>query len=156
MLCKGCGKEFRLKSNKGVGAELDRISAYLEPTPEPSCPNAACANHGHGFYAEGHLYTKHDRRGGSGRLRCRACRQIFTVSVRAISHQRTSHANRTVFAELVTKKPIRGIAQVTRLDPATIYDKIDFIHSQCLGFAGEREREIENLAPHSLTLCVDS
>ncbi|WP_139284078.1 hypothetical protein [Rubrimonas cliftonensis] len=47
----------------------------------------------------------------------------------------------------MTTKPIRGIARITGLDPPAIRDKIDYIHSRRLGFAGEREQEFKNLAP---------
>ncbi|WP_200338731.1 hypothetical protein [Rhodovibrio sodomensis] len=41
-----CEQRSSIKSNLGVKEELARISAYLEPAPEASSPNARCENHG--------------------------------------------------------------------------------------------------------------
>ena len=35
--------------------------------------------------------------------------------------------------------PVRRIAEIEEVSPRTVYDKIDFIHRQCLAFARERE-----------------
>jgi len=57
--------------------------------------------------------------------------------------------------ELVTKKPIRGIAEVTGLTPKSIYDKIDFLYRQCQGFLGEREAEAHRKSRGYIRLCTD-
>ena len=156
MLCKACRRSFMLKSNKGVAAELRRISHYLDASAEPSCPNGDCANHGRGVYSARGAYRARGARSGMRRYLCKACDVHFSVPERSTCRQRAPHENRTVFVEIVTKKPIRGIAQVTGLDAATVYSKIDFIHRQCLAFAGDRERRLEDIDHHSLRLCVDS
>jgi transposase-like protein len=156
MRCKGCGKEFRLKSNKAIAAEIARISRYMTPGPEPCCPGPGCPNRAHGVYTAPDAYQDRGERNGVRRFRCRACKLLFSVPERSTHRQRKPHLNRMVFAELVTKKPIRGIAEVTGLDPHAVYDKIDFIHRQCLRFAGERESRLEGMKHKALTLCVDA
>ena len=156
MKCQVCGKTFLLKSNVAVAQELERISEYLLPKPEPTCPTRGCENAGLGVFSNPEAFPIRERRKGAQRVQCRACRRRFSVSISAIAKQNSPHHNRAVFVELVTKKPIRGIAQVTGLDPASVYEKIDFIHRQCLGFAGERERKLSETSHKRLALCVDS
>lgn len=60
-----------------------------------------------------------------------------------------------IFKELVSRKPIRGIIHMTELGSAAVYGKIDFIHAQCLGFAAERERRLQNIVRKSVRLVVD-
>src|SRR3546814_8129494 len=45
MACMTCGTLFYLKSDIAISQELQRISSYLEPLAEPSCPSPACENH---------------------------------------------------------------------------------------------------------------
>lgn len=138
MVCKGCGREFRLKSTRAAAAEIARISRYMTAEPEPSCPAIGCANAGRSVYTAPGSYQNRGARVGVRRFRCRACGSLFSVKERSTVRQRKPHLNRTVFAELVTKKPIRGIAEVAGLDPSAVDDKVDFIHRQCLRFVGNR------------------
>src|SRR3546814_13408849 len=55
------------------------------------------------------------------------------------------HENELVFKLLVNKNSIRSIARVADLSPKAVYGKIDFIHRQCLAFAADRERDLQNL-----------
>jgi hypothetical protein len=62
MGCGKCGTLFYLKSNQAVWEELERISRYLEPLVEPSCPDSTCENASQGvlsspgaYYTDGRL-----------------------------------------------------------------------------------------------------
>src|ERR1700674_2425171 len=43
--CGRCGESPPIKSNLAVHEELERISSYLSPVDEPSCPDEKCPNH---------------------------------------------------------------------------------------------------------------
>lgn len=88
-------------------------------------------------------------------MQCKSCRRIFNVKDKATAGQRQPHKNRMVFMEIVTKKPVSGIAQVADLSPKAVYDKMDFIYQQCLGFVGEREAQAHKLRRKYARLCVD-
>jgi hypothetical protein len=72
-----------------------------------------------------------------------------------ICRAKEAHENKTVFKEIVSKKPIRGIASMTELSPKAVYDKIDFIHGQCLGLVGDREARAHSIHRKYVRLCVD-
>lgn len=153
--CKRCLRTLSIKSNAAIAAELSRISAYLEPRPEPSCRTPDCANAGVGVYSRPEAYAAHGGRGGAQRFRCKACRKTFSVERKATARQKAPHLNRTVFAEVVSKKPLRGIMEVTGLSASAVYDKLDFLYRQCRGFAGERERRAHRVERKRVQLCVD-
>lgn len=155
LYCKTCGKSSQIKSNKGIAEELQRISAYLEPPAEPGCPTPGCDNERVGVFSNPEAYICKARLKTSRRLLCKSCRHQFSVKDRAFTGQKQPHKNKTVFMEIVTKKPIRGIAQIAELSPKAVYDKIDFIYAQCRGFAGEREAKAHRIRRKYVRLCVD-
>ena len=121
----------------------------------PCCPEPACANHGVPLPAGRYKrfgYTRH----GSPRIRCLAdgCGRTFTLQ-RAIRRQRKPHENKTVFKALVSKAPVRSIAFQADLSPQAVYDKIDFIHRQCLAFAAAYERRLPESTRDRLWIQVD-
>lgn len=143
-----------MKSNTGIREELNRISAYLT-TPEPSCPNVSCANHDKDvskfrsqYRAYGH--TKAD----SPRWLCKACGKVFSQRKR-YREQVKSYKNALIFRMLVNKGAIRTMARVADVTPQTVYDKIDFIHNQCLAFLASRESQIAALKLPRLYICTD-
>ncbi|WP_245446317.1 hypothetical protein [Metarhizobium album] len=71
------------------------------------------------------------------------------------ARQRTSHENKTVFQLLVAKVALARIAQVTGLHPKTVYDKIDFIHGQCVKFVADRERRLPEMRLGDMRLATD-
>ena len=42
--CKLCGAIFPIKSNLGVYEEAMRWGEYVDPDPEPACPNKQCSS----------------------------------------------------------------------------------------------------------------
>lgn len=153
--CQLCGSSTAIKSNKAIKEELDRIAAYLAPIKEPCCPQEFCEGGKKGVYSDPDAYTCKAKLRSSKRLKCKSCGTIFSISTTSTHRQQKPHENRLVFAELVSKKAIRGISKVTELRPAAIYGKIDFIYRQCLGFLGEREAEAFRIRREYVRLCVD-
>jgi hypothetical protein len=153
--CRQCGQLSSLKSNEGIREELDRISAYLRLPPEPSCQTPGCLYRGRGIETHAGLYQYRGRtKSGSERWRCKGCHRSFAVSS-PIRRQRRSNENREVFLALVNKAPIRGIARARDLSPKAVYDKIDFIHRQCLAFVADRERDMRRARLARLYLATD-
>jgi hypothetical protein len=69
--------------------------------------------------------------------------------------QKKPHENKLVFKLLVNKNSIRSIARIAELSPKAVYDKIDFIHRQCLAFAADRERDLQRLPLRRLFISTD-
>lgn len=163
LLCRKCEEYIPIKSNQGVYEELKRISAYLEPKPLPSCPNQDCANSiifvGTNIALRGKCYSKFGTtKSGSQRYRCNSCGKTFAIPTNErspIARQTKSHVNYLIFRSLVRKMPLRCIAETVGVDPATIYDKLDFFHRQCLSFASSRERDIPYMHFDRLYVAVD-
>ena len=63
--------------------------------------------------------------------------------------------NETVFKLLVNKMPFNRIMEVAGISAGTLYGKIDFIHQQCLAFAGDQERRLPDITIPRLYLSVD-
>src|SRR3546814_6357159 len=55
MACMTCGTLFYLKSDIAISQELQRISSYLDPLAEPSCPSPACENPAEGEIGRAHV-----------------------------------------------------------------------------------------------------
>jgi len=55
----------------------------------------------------------------------------------------------------INKSPLRRIAAVTGLSMPTLLRKLDFVHRQCLRFAGERERQLTERQLGTRYICVD-
>lgn len=67
LLCTKCQQRSSIKSSLGIKENLTRISAYLAPSPAPSCPNARCKNRRVPISASGRYYRQ-------GRRSTESCR----------------------------------------------------------------------------------
>jgi hypothetical protein len=125
LACMKCGSSLYLKSNQAVWDELQRISRYLEPAAQSSCPAPDCENSSQGVIsAPWAYYTDGKTPWGSQRWKCRCCGKRFSAK-RPTTGQKKPHENRLVFKLLVNKNSIRSIARVAEISPKAVYDKID-------------------------------
>lgn len=153
--CRKCGEHISLKSNLGIKEELDRIGAYLRPSLGPACQNKECVNYRQPVRKTPRGYYSHGRtRFGSPRYKCKACGSVVTETT-GRRRQHKSYENRLVFELLINKSPIKAMARVADLSPKAVYDKIDFIHEQCLAFARDRESELPNIPIRRLHISTD-
>jgi transposase-like protein len=153
--CARCGEAPPLKSNLAICEEIKRLSAYLAPEQEPSCPNGSCDNRQIGISTPKVYNSFGKTKGGSQRYRCRLCKTTFAVSNRVTLRQRLPEANETVFKLLMNKMPLKRICETAGINIITLYRKIDFIHQQCLAFAAHYERNIPRIAIPRLYVSVD-
>lgn len=157
LICKLCGESLPMKSNLGIGEEIYRLADYLTPAELPACPSAACENrlvpvngNKKAYYAFGKTSQ------GSKRYKCRSCGKTFSVGQRATLRQRLPQKNLQLFRLLMNKMPMTRICEVAGISIQTLYDKIDFIHRQCVAFVAEHERKLlEGLAISRLYVAVD-
>lgn len=140
--CHACGEYPPLKSNQGIAEERERLGAYLSAPPEPSCPDLDCANNGIGVSTGSPHYRSYGTtRAGSKRYRCNACTKTFSVGYSTVG-QKQPHKNRLIFRLLMNKSPFRRLCEIADIAHGTLYPKLDFLHRQCLAFAGHRERRL--------------
>jgi transposase-like protein len=140
--CSLCKEQFPLKSNQAIYEEVERLTDFLIPPPQATCPNAACPNHKIGIDAGKKAYQSFGRSAiGSQRYRCKGCLGTFSVG-KATRYHKKPHKNKLVFMLLVNKSPLRRISEVAELHPAAVYGKIDFLYRRCLEFLGSRERRL--------------
>jgi transposase-like protein len=100
-------------------------------------------------------YSFGKTKSGSQRYRCRLCKKTFSVGSPTL-RQRKPHKNIQIFRLLVNKMPFKRICEVADVSMPTLYDKIEFIHRQCLSFVASRERKLlEGMPIRRLYLCVD-
>lgn len=130
---------YSLKSNIATMEECERIGKYLLPQ-SPKCINDDCLSN-----TDPTVDFSFKKRGktaaGSQRYQCKICGCTFTDSDGS-RPQKRSEINRLFFELLVGKMPFRRIAHVLRIDPKTVYSKIDFLHRQCLKFAASKEVQL--------------
>lgn len=139
--CQLCKESIPLQSNLAIAEELMRISDYLEPAG-PVCPHDTCVNASKPASA-GVSYARFGVNAhGTPRYRCGGCRKVFAYGGKSTKRQRKTHVNRDVFEHLVNSVPLRRIIKLLKISPETLYAKLDFIHRQCLLFAGARERTL--------------
>lgn len=141
--CLLCDERIPMQSNLAIAEELLRISDYLEPRV-PSCPIEACPGFGATQLEDGRPASVSfgSSTAGNPRYRCQACKRTFTFGGRSTTGQVRTHVNRDVFVHLMNSMPIRRIIKVLGISPSLLYQRIGFLHSQCQGFAGERERTL--------------
>ena len=146
-----------LKSNLGISEELARITAFLIPPAEPSCPVESCANHGLPITGSKSLYYRIGKTDqGSPRYRCRGCGKSFSVASRATLRQRQPQKNLMVLKLLMNKSPMSRICEVADIAPKTFYNRLDFFYHQCLAFAAQHERPLlEGMHFRRLYVAVD-
>lgn len=160
--CKACASRneeshrfgtvfYPIKSNKAIVEEIQRISAYLDE-PVPTCPNAFCPTHLDGVPAQ--LKKRGKTKSGSQRYYCHVCKTSFTF-IRKKRQQLRSEVNKMVFSLLVNKVVLKRISRVCQISMQTLYDKIDFIHQQCVQFVAQRERNLSEKSIGRLYLATD-
>jgi hypothetical protein len=153
--CRTCGISSVVKSNKAVWEEFDRHLQALAAPHGHRCTNRTCSNHFKSLDSHPGGYYRHGTNtSGDPRYRCRECRTTFSAA-KGHARQQTSHENKTVFQLLVAKVALTRIAQVTGLNIKTVYDKIDFIHGQCVKFVADRERRLPMMDLGDMRLCTD-
>lgn len=147
-----------LKSNLAIHEELTRMEAYLkvEHSVNDACKTVGCANKGVSWAATPDRYRSIGKtKAGSPRYTCKACSKSFSVKLTAILQQRKSHKNTTIFRCLVNKVPLNRICEIVNISISSLYDKIDFIHKQCLLFAAEHEKMLPTMEFPELNISSD-
>jgi transposase-like protein len=143
LVCRLCAEAPPIKSNQGISAELVRMLAYLKPPAPLSCPDTSCANHEIAVTPRSkHYYGNGKTDNGSPRYKCRACNKTFSSPASSTLRQRIPHKNNQIFKLLMNKSPLSRICEVAEVNINTVYHRIDFIHKQCLAFAGHREQPL--------------
>lgn len=153
-ICKLCGENPPIKSNLAISEELKRMTEFLVPKPNPSCPNEICQNHSIDITTPKAYYSFGKTKSGSQRYRCRLCRTTFAIGCSTL-RQKRPEVNGIVFKLLVNKSPFNRIMEVAGISAGTLYGKINFIHQQCLSFAANQERQLQEILVNRLYLSVD-
>src|SRR6266498_622120 len=156
IVCHECGGKPPMKSNLAAMEEFERMWAYLEPKEGVSCPDERCPNHGKeingktkGYFSIG------TTKAGSKRYRCLTCGKTFSVKQKSILRQVKSYENKQIFMLLVNKEPFNRILEVADIGSYTLYSRINFLHRQCLAFAGKIERKFQEKKLGRLYISVD-
>jgi transposase-like protein len=144
-----------MKSNLAIHEEHSRLTAYLKPTDEPSCPIESCRHHGIAVSTPKAYYSFGTTTAGAKRYRCRECSKTFSVSKNPTTRQRLPEKNEEIFRFLVNKVPFKRMCELADVAMDTLYRKIDFIYRQCLGFAGAQESSLGGMHIRRLYLSVD-
>ena len=153
--CHHCGEYPTVKNNLAIQEEIQRLSSYLVPKSETSCPTLGCPNHTISIKEKLRYQSFGKTKVGSQRYRCKLCGKLFSVKATSIIRHRKPHKNLLVFQLLMNKTPFKRICEVAGISMSTLYDKLDFIHRQCLSFVGSRERNLPDLEIRRLYISVD-
>ncbi|MDO9206510.1 hypothetical protein [Methylotenera sp.] len=152
--CNLCGETPPMKSNIGIHEETQRLIAYLEPTPQRTCSTDDCVNQHIPIRTKGAYRSYGTAKSGAARYQCTACRKTFSTP-KPSRWQRDTHHNQDIFRLLVNKMPLSRIVTVLGISWSVLYHRIDFIHRQCVAFAGERELRFKDLDLHRLYIAID-
>lgn len=151
--CNSCGETPPMKSNKGIVDEVFRIAEYLQ-TDEVCCPNPECENHRVPLGTKKAYRYFGVARSGAVRHQCCKCKKTFSIP-KPTQYQHTTSINRDIFMHLVNKSALSRIADMYGVEWKTLYNRIDFIHAQCMKFVGNRERKLRDMPIEKLYLAVD-
>ncbi|MDP1522107.1 MAG: hypothetical protein Q8M10_03045 [Methylotenera sp.] len=156
LACKLCGKYTTIKSNAGIAEELARLSEPLAKKQPVRCPDMSCINSKQGWGVGSDRYTGYGKtKSGNQRYKCKSCAKIFAVKASSTDRQKKTEVNRKLFEELVNKTPFSRIVHKLGISWSTFYGKIDFLHRQCVAFAGHREAKFKTLKLKRLYLSTD-
>jgi len=155
--CAACGEAPPLKSNTGITEELDRISAYLKLSQSKSqltCPDSNCSNHTVPVGTKKAYRSFGTAASGAKRYQCSICHKTFSIA-KPTKGQHDTHHNIEIFKLLVNKVPLSRIINILGISWEVLYNRIDFIHKQCLAFASDRENQLKDLSIERLYLSID-
>lgn len=152
--CTSCGEVPPLKSNRGIYDEWQRLMAHMEPVAALTCTDEACVNHKVPVGTPKAYRSFGKTASGTQRYRCNACGKTVSQP-KANSRQRVSHHNIDIFKMLVNKVPLSRIVEILGISWELLYNRIDFIHKQCMRFAGNRERKLSDMEFERLYISVD-
>ena len=152
--CVACGETPPLKSNVGICDEVARLIAHTNTETPLTCSDEACPNHlvPVGTKKAYRAYGK--TASGTQRYRCNACGKTVSKP-RHDSRQRETYHNIDIFKMLVNKVPLSRIVDMLGISWSLLYNRIDYIHSQCLAFAGNRECKLSTMDLERLNISVD-
>lgn len=156
-VCGLCDESFPLKSNSAVIEEVDRLSAYLAPPPDPGCPELNCPQHHLGPRSHPRAYHAYGRTAaGSPRFRCKSCGKLFSTPVSTTLRQKRPEINAMVYRLLINKMPMRRICETAGIGIQTLYTKLEFIAERTRSFARAQEAPLlEGKALPPLLLSTD-
>lgn len=152
--CNACSESPPLKSNLGINQEINRISAYLKPKEIIACPNTSCDNHSVQVGTKKAYRSFGTTKGGARRYQCAKCHKTLSVP-KPTQYQHDTHHNQMIFKMLVNKVPLNRIVAMLGIHWEVLYNRIDFIHRQCLDFAADRETKLKDMPMKRLYLSLD-
>ena len=154
--CKLCNETNAMKSNRAVVEELERISQAPAQVSSIACRTETCAHRGLGDTSPATRYQSFgSTAAGSKRFRCKACAKTFTVPVRSSLRQRLPGKTAIIYRLLINKSPMRRICEVAEVTAPVIYQRIGFIHEQCLRVAAAHDERLRLLDKNRLGIAVD-
>ena len=152
--CNVCSESPPLKSNQGIQEEIERLSKYLIPKDALACPNAGCGNNTVPLGTKKAYRSFGMTNGGAPRYQCAKCHKTFSIQ-KPTQYQHDTHNNQMIFKTLVNKVPLNRIVAMLGISWEVLYNRIDFIHRQCLDFAADRESKLKDLPLKRLYLALD-
>ena len=151
--CNSCLEHFPIKSNQGIGEELERFKSVFD-TSLQSCPDVQCSNHKIPTSTPKAYQSFGKTKSGSDRYRCKICKKTFAIG-KATRYQKQPEITEQVFKLLVNKSPFRRICEVAGIHPETLYHRIDYLYEQCKTFTASIETQLKTLPIKRLYLSVD-
>jgi len=131
------------------------ISSYLQLSQASvSCPNYGCSNHTVPLGTKKAYSSFGTASSGAKRYRCNACSKTFSLAKPA-SGQHETHQNIEIFKLLVNKVPLSRIINILGISWSVLYNRIDFIHRQCMAFVSNRENQLKDLEISRVYLAID-
>lgn len=151
--CNACGETPPMKSNQGITEEIQRLSSYLQ-SEDVCCSTPDCPNNLIPVGTKKAYRSFGTTRNGAKRFQCCLCKKTLSFA-KPTQWQRDSHHNIDIFKFLVNKVPLSRIVSLLDINWVVLYNRIDFIHQQCLKFAADREKQLKSLEIEKLYLATD-
>ena len=152
--CGACGETPPIKSNVGISEEIARLIAHTKGDAPLTCSDETCSNHLVPVGTKKAYRRFGSTASGTQRYRCNVC--LKTVSKpKHDSRQRETYHNIDIFKMLVNKVPLSRIVEMLGISWSLLYNRIDYIHAQCMAFAGNRESKLSTMDFERLNISVD-
>ena len=147
LLCKACGENPPIKSNRCITEEVDRlvkVDGWRTLEEKTACKTSECDNFGCSVAHHPKEYVKRGfSRSGGQYYQCKRCRrQILASTARPLHKGNQAHAA-DVFSRIANKAPIRGVFRGSGLNSTAAYYRIlDFIHARCRAYSAAIDRAL--------------
>lgn len=157
--CVECNKWSYSVNNKSFIESINNLYKYTKLDEifikNNSCKNTECENHNKPYQLNTKSYVKQGKNtSGNPRIKCKSCNKVFTMGDNKKPHK-SKQKNLKILESIINGLGIRRTAELNKVSPKTVYDKIDYFYIKCLKFNRKFEDKYKSKKREWLNVAID-